>query len=104
MSDAGSDTEGLDICIAGGVNQDLKPFCVVEINGKEVGQLPPSQVRSMALQWLEAAANSVADAAVARHLRSDLDLEWPAIGAFICSLRDHRQNADADADADEAEQ
>ena len=64
-------------------------FCTIAVNHKRIGQLTPQEVRTMALHWLEAAEAACSDAAVYAQLRKT-GLDANTAGAFIQSLRDHR--------------
>jgi hypothetical protein len=84
-----------NIEVASGVNSQGKPFCHVMVDGKPRGQLTPNEVRSMAMQWLEAAEAAEHDSAllrwattVGRDGTSPLDLE--SASALIAELRQFR--------------
>lgn len=80
-----------DIFITSGVNEQLEPFCTVSVNGGDLlGQLSPTEVRSMALQWLEAAEGAETDSIV-WHLLAEMDLSPSAIGGFIGAMREKRK-------------
>lgn len=62
-----------DIDIESGVSAfDGLPFCLIRANGARatlVGQLRPTELRGMALTWLEAAEAAESDAALAEMIR-----------------------------------
>lgn len=70
---------------AQGLTRDVRPR-VVEL----VGQLPPAEVRTMALGWLAAAEAAITDAAVFGLLTTTLGMPPPAAMAFLGDLRAHR--------------
>lgn len=83
-----------DIHISSGVNHKLEPFCTVSINnGDLLGQLPPAEVRSLALQWLEAAEGAETDSIVWK-LLAEMDLPAETIGQFIAAMRDKRAGSE----------
>lgn len=89
----------LSIEILSGVTAALEPFCQVLVQGQVAGQLPPAEVRAIALGWLVAAEAAESDSAVARMLAADMELDPPAdlpvIAHFIASLRQHRKGGHA---------
>jgi hypothetical protein len=65
---------------------------VVTTKGGRVllGQLDPTAVRSMALQWLEAAEAAETDSIVWRLLTDRFELPPQVVGGFIAGMRDLR--------------
>lgn len=88
------ENDGVDLDIISGLNKDLMPFCQLQINGKPVAQLSPSQVRAIAAQWMEAAEAATGDAMVARMLTEMFELPLSVVGQAIAALRGFRQEAD----------
>ena len=90
-TNAGTELEG--IYVTSGVNGKGEGFCTVSAHAASgiilVGQLPPKEVRTMALQWLESAEAAEQDAAVLRVVRK-LDLPDNLAGAVIIELRSSR--------------
>lgn len=71
-----------------------EPFCRVGVlneHGKQIGfaQLPPSEVRGMALQWLSAADAAENDAAVWAELKS-VEIPEDVAGQFMMAVRRRR--------------
>jgi hypothetical protein len=65
----------------------------VDGDGNEIrGQLPPDEVRRMALAWLECADAAVSDAAVFRLLTDRLELDPGRSAAFVADLRNFRSD------------
>jgi hypothetical protein len=85
------DLEGIDV--RSGVNHQGKGFCTIVATAQGgrmlLGQLPPEEVRTMALAWLEAAEAAEQDAAVVRCIRK-LNLPDDLAGAIVAELRDDR--------------
>jgi hypothetical protein len=75
--------------ISSGVNARLEPFCTVSVDGKQIGQLEPAEVRTMALQWLEAAEAAETDAMVWGQLQ-EMDLNLETCTGFLSALRNRR--------------
>ena len=88
---AADDLAGIDI--RNGVNEAGEPFLTVVATAAGgrmlLGQLTPSEVRAMALAWLEGAEAAEQDAATLRCIRR-LELPDALAGAIIADLRDHR--------------
>jgi hypothetical protein len=87
-----TDLEG--IYVTSGVNDDGDGFCTVAAHSREggvilLGQLGPTEVRTMALAWLEAAEAAEQDAAVLRCIRK-LELPDAVAGVVIRELRESR--------------
>lgn len=89
--------DSISVEMASGLNEKLEGFvqirCEGEANGATVlllGQLPPQNVREMALQWLEIAEAAEQDQIVARELVEGLGLPQNAALGFISSLRERR--------------
>jgi hypothetical protein len=87
-------TELESIYITSGVNEDGEGFCNVAAHGSEgvilLGQLDPTTVRRLAMDWLECAEGAEQDAAVLRLIRK-LDLPEQLAGAIITELRESRK-------------
>ncbi len=82
--------EETEIRIESGVSMfDGSPFCGVFVNGAQVGQMTPDEVRQMALTWLEAAEAAEHDALVVAELR-DMEAKEQTIAAFLQALRARR--------------
>lgn len=88
--EVGPDQE-LNIEIVSGLNENVQPFCQVMLNGTLAGQLPPSEIRGMALQWLEAAEAAESDAIVAAEMIETIGLDLPTAASFIAGLRKRRK-------------
>lgn len=88
---AKNDVESINI--TSGVNDKGEGFCSISVVTEDkrifLGQLSPSEVRNMALAWLESAEAADQDAAVLRCIRK---LELPdQLGAMvIVELRNSR--------------
>lgn len=80
--------------VRSGVNEEGEGFChlIVQIDGRlHMGQLPPALMRSMAMDWLQAAEAAEQDAAVFRCIRK-LQLPDEMAGAVIAEMRDSRDS------------
>jgi hypothetical protein len=62
------------------------------------GQLDPSEVRKMALNFLQAADAATSDAVVMNMLTGKIGLPANAAGRFIGDMRTERQRIDPDPD------
>lgn len=86
-------TDLTGVFINSGVNDQGEGFCAVQATSATGtilhGQLTPTEVRRMALDWLESAEAAEQDAAVLRVVRN-LDLPDNFAGAVITELREHR--------------
>jgi hypothetical protein len=85
------------IYITSGVNEKGEGFLTINVHGKEqgkdvmmLGQLPPDEVRKLALSWLESAEAADQDAAVLRCIRK-LELPEQLAGMVITELRESRE-------------
>ncbi len=69
-------------------------FCrvtAVDSDGQSIeGQLPPDEVRRMALGWLEAADAAISDAAVFRLLKERVGVPDDLAVVFVADLRNFR--------------
>jgi hypothetical protein len=83
----------LSVDVRSGVNEQGEGFCTIVATSAAgqmwVGQLPPSTVRRMAMDWIEAAEAAEQDAAVLRCVRH-LDLPDDLAGAIVIELRNTR--------------
>lgn len=80
-----------DIQIHSGVSVfNGKPFCAIEVDGKRIGQMPPEDVRVMAMYFLEAAEAAEMDAIVLAELRESVGLSNEEAARFIAHLRQRR--------------
>lgn len=68
------------------------PFCQVLVDGKTVGQLSPTEVRTMALHWLEAAEAAEMDSMVMAEMTdpTGLNLGKRVAAEFVAALRKRR--------------
>ena len=90
MSAHSDDEVAASIDVTSGVSMfDGKPFCMISLDGKPIGQLDPEEVRTMAMNWLAAAEAAESDAVVVAELRG-IGLEDNAVGAFLQALRSRR--------------
>lgn len=84
-----------NVFITSGVNSAGEGFCTVAAHGDDgtilLGQLSPSEVRGMALAWLEAGEAADQDAAVLRVIRK-LELPDELAGHVITELRASRED------------
>jgi len=88
--DTGSETP-LDIQVLSGVNIEGKPFCSVQINnGALQGQMTPDELRGMALQWMQVAADAEADALLFRFFSEEIGLEFQQTGSLLVRMREFR--------------
>lgn len=87
----------VSIDVRSGVNESGKGFLTVIAtagNGRMIfGQLDPTTVRRMAMDWLEAAEAAEQDAAVLRCVRK-LEMPDELAGAIVAELRDSRADGD----------
>lgn len=86
------DVESVEV--RSGVNEQGEGFCHIIISidgGLHIGQLTPALMRSMAMDWLQAAEAAEQDAAVFRCIRK-LKLPDEMAGAVIAELRDTRDD------------
>jgi hypothetical protein len=83
--------EGIEV--RSGVNDAGNGFCTIVVTAGGgrmlLGQLDPTEVRKMALAWLETAEAAEQDAAVLRLIRK-LELPDQIAGLIITELRDSR--------------
>lgn len=86
------------IFITSGVNEKGEGFLTINAHGKGLGQdimmlgqIPPNEVRTMAMNWLEAAEAADQDAAVLRIIRK-LELPDQMAGMIITELRNSRED------------
>lgn len=81
--------------VSSGVNEHGEGFLTVAASSADgtilIGQLSPTEVRGMALQWLEIAEAAEQDAAVLRCIRK-LQLPDKLAGAVIQELRSGRNH------------
>ena len=89
-----SETDLGSVFVTSGVNDAGQGFCTVAAHSRDdgiilLGQLTPTEVRAMAMAWLESAEAAEQDAAVLRCVRK-LDLPDKLAGAVIMELRDNR--------------
>jgi hypothetical protein len=88
-----SDDDLAGIEVRSGVNDDGEAFCTVVAKTKGgrmlLGQLEPSELRALALQWLETAEAAEQDAALLRCCRK-LELPDEFAGAVMTELRNSR--------------
>lgn len=86
-----------NINVTSGVNDDGEGFLTVSAHGTKrtilVGQLSPTEVRAMAMAWLESAEGAEQDAAALRVIRK-LDLPDNLAGAIVQELRSSRAQPD----------
>ena len=79
--------------VRNGVNERGEPFCTIvatsDRGGIWLGQLTPTEVRGLALQWLEVAEAAEQDAAVLRCVRK-LELPDELAGRIVIELRNSR--------------
>lgn len=68
-------------------------FCTIVVDGRPAGQMEPNEVRTMALQWLEAAEAAEMDAMVLAELTASDGMGLPdsTALAFIVALRRRRE-------------
>ena len=89
-----SDHDLRSIDLTSGVNESGEGFITVAASSPDgtilIGQLPPTEVRQMALAWLEAAEAAEQDAAVLRTMRK-LELPDHLAGMVITELRESRE-------------
>lgn len=83
--------ESTDVEITSGVSAFTgEPFCQVIINGVARGQMTPTEVRQMALGWLEAAEAAESDAMVMAEMMETVGVDQQTAGAFVAALRKRR--------------
>lgn len=85
-----------NIHIESGVSAfDGSPFCRITCRSTKgdlmSGQLPPNEIRLMALSWLEAAESSEHDAGVFTLLKDKLDADDETAAMFLQALREGRK-------------
>lgn len=77
--------------IRSGVNDKLKGFCTVVVNGGDLlGQLTPEEVRAMALAWLEAAEAAHTDEVLMKVLMEEAEFELKHALSFLVMMREAR--------------
>lgn len=90
---AGHDLRSVDL--TSGVNGDGEGFVTVAASSPDgtilIGQLSPTEVRGMALQWLEVAEAAEQDAAVLRCIRK-LGIKDELAAMVITELRNSRKD------------
>lgn len=80
-----------DIFISSGVNESGKGFCTVSVNhGDLIGQMSPTEVRGLALQWLEVAEAAEQDGMLFGLLTERLGQEPEHAAYVIGEMRDFR--------------
>ena len=100
-NDASVDLGLTDIDITSGIAvRNGQGFCRVTATADDgtvmTGQLPPDQVRIMALGFLEAAEAAVHDAACFRLLVNDVHIDNGRAAGFVAGLRRHRADMAAE--------
>lgn len=87
----------VSIDVRSGVNERGEGFCTIVAttgDGRMIlGQLDPTTVRRMAMDWLESAEAAEQDAAVLRCVRK-LELPDELAGAVVAELRNSRADGD----------
>ncbi|HEY6416344.1 MAG TPA: hypothetical protein VIX41_08905 [Acidimicrobiales bacterium] len=89
-----SEDDLVSIDVRSGVNERGEAFCTIVVASSPggrilLGQLSPSEVRGMAMAWLESAEAAEQDAAVLRVIRK-LELPDELAGAVVIELRQSR--------------
>lgn len=86
-------------------SKEFRGFCTVfataEDGWRMVGQLDPSEVRKMAMNFLEGAEAAVQDAIVMNMMVRDIGLDPSASAQFVRQMRDERMRIDPDPEGDD---